>query len=54
MIGIKKWGITQVMPAHLSFGEVIGQVVEKFVKHLKPWKITAMTGMENTEKLSLA
>lgn len=28
--------------SHLSFCEVIGQVVEEFVKHLEPWKVTVV------------
>lgn len=32
------FNVTQVN--YLSFFEVISQVVEKFVKHFKPWEIT--------------
>lgn len=32
----------QAVKSHLSFCKVIGQAVEEFVKHLKPWKVTVV------------
>lgn len=38
---------TKAVETHLSFCQVISQVVEKFVKHLKPWKIAVIKMKRN-------
>lgn len=42
MVLINERFYTQAMLTHLSFCEVISQVVEKFVEYLKPGKITVV------------
>lgn len=42
-LGEKKLHFTE--GSHLSFGNVVSQVVEEFVEHLKPREVTEMTGV---------
>lgn len=40
MVMVNESSFVHATPAYLPFFEVLGQIVEKFVKHFKPWEIT--------------